>query len=152
ELYAKHPELEIANEELLRNSKQFKKNRDGSIRTVYTIPMVFHIIHEYGSENISDLQVYDQVDILNHDYRKLNSDTSDVVPEFDTLIADCNIEFKLASIDFQGNCTNGIEHIYSHETNNGDDYSKLLQWPRNKYLNVWVVKTMENGVAGYAYY
>lgn len=152
ELFAEHPELEQANQQLLLNSQQFQQQRDGSIRSIFTIPVVFHIIHEYGSENISDAQVIDQLAILNRDYRKLNADTASVIPEFDSIIADCNIEFRLATIDFAGNCTNGIEHIYSHETKNGDDYSKLNQWPRNKYLNVWVVNKMRDGVAGYAYY
>lgn len=116
------------------------------------IPVVFHIIHEYGAENISDAQVQDQVDILNRDYQKLNPDTASVIPPFQPLIADVGLEFRLARLDPDGNCTNGIERIYSHETRVGNDGSKLNPWPRNKYLNVWVVKSMANGVAGYAYY
>src|SRR5690606_26675939 len=89
---------------------------------------------------------------LNTDFRKLNADTSEIMNEFKTIAADAKIEFRLASIDPFGNCTNGIEHIYTHETSQGNDASKLNQWPRYRYLNVWVVKDMENGVAGYAYY
>jgi PKD repeat protein len=153
QLYAKYPSLAVTDAELLNNSKRTIPSENGTIdETVYTIPIVFHILHEYGYENISDAQVYDQVAILNEDFRKLNADTNQVFPEFSGLIADSRIEFKLASKDPFGNCTNGIEHINSHETNVGDDYSKLNQWSRNKYLNVWVVKSMRPGVAGYAYY
>lgn len=150
QLYSKYPELEREHEEFIRHCFANPSTRSGE--TVYIIPVVFHIIHEYGNENISDAQVLDQVNILNRDFRKLNADTADVVPAFDSIIADPHIEFRLATKDPNGNCTNGINHYYSHETRVGDDFSKLHLWPRNKYLNIWVVKSMENGVAGYAYY
>lgn len=120
--------------------------------STYIIPIVFHIIHEYGAENISDAQVKDAVRILNEDYQKLNADTTAVSTTFQPIMGEANLEFRLAQKDPFGNCTNGIERIYSQETNIGDDGSKMHPWPRGKYLNVWVVKTMENGVAGYAYY
>ncbi len=151
ELWAKDPQMKADYEQLIANSRLISS--DGiNQKTTYVIPIVFHIIHEYGSENISDAQVYDQVDILNIDFRKLNADTSLLVAGYDTISADANIEFRLATIDPNGDCTNGIVHYYSHETNIGDDYSKFNQWKRSNYLNVWVVKTMRNGVAGYAYY
>lgn len=118
---------------------------------IYTIPVVFHIIHMNGPENISDAQIHDEMRILNEDYRKLNTDISAVVPTFSALTADCEIEFKLAQKDPNGICTNGIDRIFSTETNVGDDGSKLNPWPRNKYLNIWVVKAISSGAAGYAY-
>ncbi len=126
-------------------------NRDVML-TVYTIPVVFHILHQNGTENISDAQVYDAVRVLNNDYRKLNADISQVVPTFTSIAADCEIQFHLAQKDPNGNCTNGIDRIFTPLTNAADDNSKLNQWPRNKYLNIWVVKTIgDPGVAGYAY-
>lgn len=138
-------------EKLLSKAYRLEEKGDDTM-VVFTIPIVFHIIHNNGSENITDDQIYDQVAILNRDYRLLNQDTSEVVLPFKSIYSDVGIEFKLANIDPYGNCTNGIEHIYSHETFQGDDYSKLNQWYRSNYLNVWVVDQMENGVAGYAYY
>lgn len=149
-LYAAHPEMQKDHDDFMRNV--FKAGHRNDDSTVYTIPIVFHIIHRYGSENIPDANVINQVAILNRDFRKKNADTLTVVPEFIPLIADAKIEFKLATLDPDGNCTNGINHYYSHEVNQGDDYSKLHQWDRDKYLNVWVVDGMEDGVAGYAYY
>ncbi len=132
-------------------ARGYGENRDVML-TLYTIPVVFHILHQNGSENISDAQVYDAVRILNDDYRKLNADIANVVSSFTSVAADCEIEFRLAQKDPNGNCTNGIEHIYSALTNAADDNSKISQWPRNKYLNIWVVKTIgDPGVAGYAY-
>ena len=150
-LYAEDPQLELDQQKMLNNARQMKREK-GEKSTVYTIPIVFHIIHQYGEENISDAQVINQVAILNRDYRLKNSDTSQIVPEFKGLKSDINIEFKLATKDPFGNCTNGIEHIYSHESTNGDDDSKLNGWNRSQYLNVWVVAKMKGTVAGYAFY
>jgi PKD repeat protein len=142
-------ELKIQDQEAFANGYQ-QQNR-GAMPPVYTIPVVFHILHQNGSENISDAQIHDQMRILNEDYRKLNADNANTVAAFQGISADCEIEFKLAQKDPNGNCTNGIDRIYSAETLIGDDGSKLNQWPRNKYLNVWVVKTISSGAAGYAY-
>ncbi len=119
--------------------------------TVYVIPIVFHIIHAYGSENITDAQILSQIDVLNEDFRFTNTDKSLIVDEFKTIAADSKLEFQLATRDPQGNCTTGIKRYGSLETTNGDDGSKLDSWDRSKYLNVWVVKSMRDGVAGYAY-
>jgi PKD repeat protein len=151
-LYADNPQLEQDYRELVSQYKE-TKTVDGKTRQVYIIPVVFHILHEYGSENVTDAQIYDQMEILNEDFRKQNADTVNIIPQFDTIAADAMIEFRLATIDPYGNCTNGIEHIYTHLSNNADDFVKVNQWMRGRYLNIWVVNSIgEAGVAGYAYY
>lgn len=150
-LWNENPQMKIDFENLLKNSKSFQFS-EGKKRTKYVIPIVFHIIHENGSENIKDNQVFDQIRILNEDFQKLNADTNIVDEAFKDKIANCNFEFKLPTLDPFGKPTNGIEHIYSHQTNGADDYSKLNQWDRSKYLNIWVVKSIGNGAAGYAYF
>jgi len=118
-------------------------------RSTYTLPVVFHIIHQYGSENISDEQVFDAMRVLNEDFNKENPDWDNVVSQFLPLVADVDIEFKLAKKDPQGNCTKGITRTVSALTNVGDQSMKnLIQWPRNKYLNVWVC-AYADGAAGY---
>lgn len=158
-LWAEDPQLKKDMEEMMKQAQleAFGNQKDGlpDSNVIIYIPLVFHILHEYGPENISDAQVKDEVRILNIDYRKLNLDTSAIVPQFKPYAKDAHIQFRLASLDPLGNCTNGIEHIYTHLTNDGDDYVKLNQWPRNRYLNVWVINKMSaaNGsAAGYAYY
>ncbi len=118
----------------------------------YIIPVVFHVIHNYGSENISDAQIIDGVNAMNEDFRKLNEDTSAIVNAFLGIAADTKIEFRLAKLDPNGNCTNGIERIASTKTYNADNSSKFNPWPRNKYLNIWTVYNLASGAAGYAYY
>ncbi|MEO5571739.1 MAG: PKD domain-containing protein [Bacteroidia bacterium] len=118
---------------------------------VRIIPVVFHVIHEGGAENISMAQILDQMDILNKDYRRLNADTVNTPAVFQSLGADCQIEFRLAQLDPNGNCTDGITRRFSHLTNDARDNIKAFDyWPSNKYLNMWVVKSILNtsGVNG----
>jgi hypothetical protein len=150
-----NPHLQAAfdnyNADITQKLQNSREERDAT--TIYTIPVVFHIIHQGGTENISDAQVYSAVDILNKDFRKQNADTTAILAPFVPLSADTRIEFRLAQLDPNGNCTNGIDRVFSHKTNGGDDGSKLNAWPREKYLNIWVVKTIGSaGVAGYAYH
>lgn len=118
----------------------------------YVIPVVFHVIHDFGPENISDQQVLDAVRILNEDFNRLNPDWSTVRPEFLDIVADVGIEFRLARRDPEGNCTNGITRTASIRTYDGDyDMTQLIQWPRDRYMNVWVAASA-SGAAGYTYY
>jgi PKD repeat protein len=142
-------QLKVQDQEAFANGYQ-EQNRS-ALPPIYVIPVVFHILHEYGTENISDAQIFDAMRVLNEDYSKTNADFANTVSAFSGIAADCEIQFALAKKDPNGNCTNGIDRIYSSETNIGDDGSKLNYWPRNKYLNVWVVKTISSGAAGYAY-
>ena len=151
-----HPEVLRQQEELERHTR-LQQARTGSgnhISThVYIIPIVFHIIHNYGPENISDAEVIDQVRILNDDYRKKSYDTAAVIPAFQSIVADCEMEFRLATLDPNGHCTNGIDRVASALTYHADDFSKLNPWDDNKYLNVWVVASLGmSGAAAYAYY
>lgn len=116
----------------------------------YTLAVVFHVVHDYGSENISDAQILDAMRILNEDYRKLNADTNIIVPAFQGIADDTEIEFRLAQKDPNGNCTNGIDRVASSETYIGDEGSKLNYWDRSKYVNVWVVRAISSGAAGYS--
>jgi hypothetical protein len=149
-----HPEVLQEQEQLENFTQQYQLNFKGNNTTsapIYTIPVVFHILHQYGTENISEQQINDQMRILNEDFQKLNADVNTVAASFQGISADAQIQFMLARKDPNGNCHTGIDRIVSPETNIGDDGSKLNSWPRNKYLNVWVVKTISSGAAGYAY-
>jgi Pregnancy-associated plasma protein-A len=120
--------------------------------TIYKIPLVIHVIHRYGIEDITDAQVFDAVKILNNDFNKRNADTSAVVSAFATKVANAEIEFVLARKAPDGSCTNGIDRIYSYKTNNANDESKLNGWDPSQYFNVWVVADFDRaGVAGYSY-
>jgi len=122
---------------------------------VYVIPVVFHVVHEYGDENISYDIIQDAVDRINKDYRKMRDDTASIKDEFKPIAADTKIEFRLARKDPDGNCTMGVTRTYSSSTNSGGENAKDIagSWDNSKYLNIWTVKAMsESGVAGYSYY
>lgn len=145
----KDPNLVKDLERLIANGRT--KSDDS---TVFVVPVVFHILHQNGIENISDAQIFDAMNVLNRDFRKQNGDTSTILPVYQALAADTKIEFKLAAYDPWGNCTNGIDRIYTHETQIGDAASKLNQWDRSRYLNVWVVGSIasSSSTAGYAHF
>ena len=153
-----HPvEMKQSEQELEDFTRNFEQNHANlrQTNTILIIPVVFHIIHDFGPENISDDQVRDAVYIMNRDYRRLNADTANLIPAFQGLAADIEVEFRLASIDPNGNCTNGIDRIASYRTHNADDYSKLNPWPNNMYLNIWTVADFgpnHEGAAAYSYY
>jgi PKD repeat protein len=138
-----------AAERLEEETQSFSSvNRDELI----IIPVVFHVIHYNGPENISDAQIHSGIEVMNRDFRKLNPDIDDVITEFEGIAADSEIEFRLAQIDPSGNCHTGINRIVSPLTYVGDgDVKDLIQWPRNSYLNIWVVENA-NGAAGYSLY
>ena len=122
-------------------------------RAVKVIPVVVHIIHNYGPENIGKDQVLDAIRILNEDFQQLNSDTSQVLSTFKSRIGAPDFEFRLAQKDPNGNCTDGVTRTVSDLTFAADDNVKdLISWPTNKYFNIWVVESISFGAGGYAYY
>jgi|694.fasta_scaffold02623_3 PKD repeat protein len=153
ELLMNHPEfkseIDRLDSEAHRKAKDINKEKNNQ---KYIIPVVFHIIHNYGQENISDAQVRDALRIVNEDFNKKNADTTAILPIFQSIVGNANIEFRLANLDPQGNCTNGIDRIASPKTYQAGDGSKLNPWPRERYLNIWVTNSIgSQGVAGYAY-
>lgn len=117
----------------------------GAADSLYTIPVVFHVIHTYGAENISDEQIESGLKVLNWNFRKQNPDTATIVAAFKPIAADCEIQFKLAHRDPNGNCTNGINRIPSLSSIVGDHRVKdLVHWDPAKYLNIYVVRQIAN--------
>ena len=146
--------LQTVNLNDLKNTKKLGK----ASAPKYVIPVVVHVIHSgnTSSTNISDAQINSEIDFLNKSFRNLNSDSVNRREIFKDIAADCEIEFRLAKKDPQGNCTKGIVRKYSTNTNLGDDILKKISvWDSRSYLNIWIVerilKEISNGVvAGYA--
>lgn len=146
---AKHPELKkIQAENQLKMSAEQAgsfQNKSTALSTpAYTIPVVFHILHTGGLENISDAQVMDQIALLNRDFQKKNPDTINVVPGYTNNIGNVGVAFQLATIDPDGNCTNGIiRHYTSNTIWDANDFTLFTYtWPRNKYMNIYVVNSI----------
>lgn len=150
------PSLQKKNDiEQLLVEKGYLLQKDES--TPFIIPVVVHVIYNNSTENISQEQIVSQLEVLNQDYRKLNSDIVNIPELFSNLAADCNIEFRLAQYDPQGNATTGITRtqtsisIFYYD----DDFMKFTSsggqdiWDRERYLNIWVCD-LEDSVLGYS--
>jgi hypothetical protein len=110
-----------------------------------TIPVVVHIVYRTTNENISDAQVRSQIDALNRDFNKENSDATKIPSLFSNVAASCGIRFQLANTDPQGTETNGIvRHYTSNMTWGVSDDIKMPKkggfapWNPAKYMNIWV--------------
>jgi PKD repeat protein len=157
ELKQKDPSIESTIQAFNDGLKEFQKNpvRPKAVRI---IPTVVHVVHTYGTENISKEQIEDQIRILNEDLNRLNADAANTPAPFAAIAADCEVEFRLARIDPNGNCTDGVVRVYSTLTNgpaDRDNVKAVSYWPSNKYFNIWVVKNIDNGgqqgtILGYA--
>lgn len=120
--------------------------------TVITIPVVFHVLHQRGVENITNEQILDALEYLNTDFRAMNPELANVIPQFQDIIGDARIEFRLATKDPDGNCTSGIERIRTVQTLLGLSTSYRDQWPRDRYLNIWTTRIIEPSAAAVTYY
>ena len=116
-----------------------------------TIPVVVHVIHSGGADNISDRQINSAIDQLNTDYQKLNADTANTLPLFQPIAASLGFRFRLAKKDPSGKCTTGITRHYAPGLVN-DNLSGGVQavsiWDRTRYLNIWVVSTIGTSTPG----
>lgn len=131
--------------------------------TVYNLPVVVHVIHNGTAVgaglNISDAQIFSQIEILNKDFRKLNSDTTLIPAAFRPVAGDCEINFCLAKTDPSGNATTGIDRINRNtkgwtaapydQTYINTTIKPNSIWNPNEYLNIWVTN-ITNGILGYA--
>jgi PKD repeat protein len=136
------------------------KNKGVPKGIIYKIPIVFHVLHNNGFENISDDQIYNALEILNRDFRKQNADTATVQAIFQGMPSDVEIEFVLATKAPNGLCFKGITRTISPLTSDGADGDAQVtairtgndvyqnNWPGNKYLNVFIVNDA-GGAAGY---
>ena len=141
--------------------KKYTKNpnnlqKSGGTGTVYTIPVVFHVIHlgepEGTNSNIDSTLLDQTLQFLNEDFR-------------DTVHNDTEIEFCLAQRDPDGNPSTGINRVNGYGVggyeSRGIDYSGgnefeikgLSRWPNTDYINIWIVWDIEagnNNIIGYA--
>ncbi len=154
--FAAHPEARIEAENFARSLEEFTKEFSDSDREgdPYIIPVVFHIIHNNGIENISDAQVKDCIRVMNEDFSASNIGVNSANSAFQSIIGNVGVEFRLAQRDPQGNCTNGIIRTLNPLTTQGGENLKAISpiWNRARYMNVWVCATIEIGAAGYTYY
>jgi hypothetical protein len=123
------------------------------------IPVVVHVIHDLGGENISDASIQGALDILNANINGQASNFLNKTPDiFASVRGDLNVEFRLAKIDPNGNPTSGVLRIRSELTNEPeprDAVKALSYWNSYQYFNIWTLKKFQpqedgNTLLGYA--
>ncbi len=147
------PNLDSRMMQIEQHTNKFLKNSSQEKAAgIITIPVVVHILHRTNAENISDAQVLSQIDVLNEDFRRTNADANGKWSQ----AADIEIEFCMATVDPNGNATDGINRKSTTKRSwrTNDDMKKSSKggvdpWPTDQYLNMWVCN-LANGILGYA--
>lgn len=158
-----HPELYAQYlEERSKDSETVPSSEKSGI--VYTFPVVVHVLHQNGPENISMAQIQSAIDVLNVDYRLLNPDANSVHPDFLGLPADVEFQFALATKAPNGACFSGVTRTNTPLTFDGSNGEAQVsavvagndvyqgQWPPNKYINIYVCDDIGGaGLLGYTF-
>ena len=143
-----HPEIAIYEQQLEDQISKYLNHTDmrkyAAKRTsthtsdtdYYDIPLVVHVMHNYGPELLDDNKIYTLVAEMNRFY-SLQYDYSSVIPPFKPYVGKANFRFHLATKDPNGNPTKGITHHFTYLTTGGDDQAKMDQWPPSSYVNIW---------------
>jgi len=153
ELYEKNmKEAHFAPEHLNELARNNNNNNSVSSNghnsyTLDSIPIVFHILHLGGSENVSNSVIYQALAEINKVHGSKTADSANIDPYFASVYGSNHFVFKLATKDPSGNCTNGIIRHYDPNTNwDETQYSNYAYtWNSTKYLNIYVVKAICNG-------
>ncbi len=143
----------------------------------YTIPVVVHVLHIGGTENISRAQIVSQITALNTLFAMESPGLAALslpppnFPAFDSVVPYFNggdtayisgpgsqmlnrFEFRLATKDPLGNCTDGIVRVYTEKAEDAENstmFKQLSGWDRSKYFNLWIVKNFPDpSLLGYA--
>ncbi|WP_459209391.1 CUB domain-containing protein [Aquimarina rhabdastrellae] len=149
-------------EKLAKMSEEGAKSVSGEI---ITLPVVVHVLYTNTTNNISMAQIESQIDVLNQDFRRTNPDRNNTPSQFSSIAADTQIQFRLATIDPDGNATTGVTRKRVTRTNwiassrydrmKKDTEGGVNPWNTSEYLNMWIVPNLvrengQDGVLGYA--
>ena len=162
------------NIELEKKSKQLTENISEKENTgeKKIIPVVVHIIHDFGPENITDNDVHYALEQLNKNINRQADNMLTTPDVFAAVAGSANVEFRLAKLapkcdsmpelmqngdtvkDENGNIlfipcpevpTNGIVRIHSKLTDvpePRDIVKTLSYWNSYEYFNIWVVSAL----------
>ena len=157
-LKEKYPEYAAAREKVNEETQKWiNSNLNKSQNSIITIPVVVHVVYNTNAENISNAQIFSQMDVLNADYRRANIDAINTPSVWSGIAADCEIDFCLATVDPNGAATTGITRTSTSQTSfsiSSDNVKSTSSggidpWPQDDYLNIWVCD-LGGGLLGYA--
>ncbi|MFA6401493.1 MAG: M43 family zinc metalloprotease [Salinivirgaceae bacterium] len=149
----RNPEILKRRVELEAFTQDFIKSKYQSTDTLI-IPVVFHVLHQYGSEKISIEKIQWGIDQMNVDYRADNTELNSVVNDFIPIIGNPSIEFRLAKLTPDGTCTSGVVYYETELTYNASNTLKytIKSWDPQSYLNIWTVSSIEGNAAAWSHY
>ncbi|NOQ73449.1 MAG: T9SS type A sorting domain-containing protein [Crocinitomix sp.] len=144
------------------------RRTDVTERELYTIPVIFHVIYNTPTENLSEADILGLLDEINEDFTASNPDVDDARGAYGFVGADADIEFCMAKENEVGVplVEYGIHRVSTVETwfNPDTETNKMKSstgggtgtegWDRDRYLNIWICDITNgagSGVAGYAY-
>lgn len=134
-LAARHAQADNAAVHHFREKSNKVSHEKGG--AVLTIPVVVHILHQNGPENIPNAQVLQAIQWLNDGFARSG-------PYINGEGVDTEIRFCLATRDPMSAATNGILRVESPQTtlDLAQDIVAKSQsyWPSKNYLNIWVVR------------
>ena len=106
----------------------------------YEIPVVVHVYHQNGPENISDAQIHSAL-------QKANNNLAGMQGGVDT-----KVKLVLAKVNPYGNCTNGIIRVQTPYTSVDvfglnplaplENVINTSQWDPERYMNIYVLKDL----------
>lgn len=151
-----NPDLQQIRNDIERQTQDFIQSGGALDRVQVTIPVVVHVVYYNSTQNLTDQQILSQIDVLNADFRRLNADAVNTPGVWQSIAADCEVNFCMAAQTPAGAATTGIERrqttVNGFSTNdNVKHFSSggLDAWDASKYLNLWVCN-LSGGLLGYA--
>jgi hypothetical protein len=134
-----------------RLSKQASANRS-TVQGIINIPVVVHVVYNNEAENVSDAQIYSQLEVLNEDFNNVITAPT----QWSDVAANPEMQFCLATRDPYGNATCGITRTYTDSTEfviqtsvKDESTGGISGWPARDYLNIFVCD-IAGGIRGYA--
>lgn len=119
----------------------FMINKKGKAQTLF-IPTVVHILYNGPEQNMTDAEVISLIASINQGFAGASTNAFVSRLIFDTLWANTQVQFCLATKDPTNNPTTGIERTnISYNLMVGDFLqakTEMPAWDVNQYFNIWI--------------
>lgn len=162
--FVSYPLARTNQSELENFTRDFIKNNQPSIagKNKYIIPIVIHIFGtDFAGYTVDDNKIRTAINKTNEDFQGLNDDFLSVNQLFLDVRGQIDIEFRIASVDPEGNPTTGILYYpedsglaKSDSTANAKISS--IAWDNYSYMNLYLMLDLySDGItynSGYAFY
>ncbi|HLU84239.1 MAG TPA: M43 family zinc metalloprotease [Vicingaceae bacterium] len=132
-----------------KKSQNLKQSDEAFSGETYIIPVVFHVYGEIQSgKTVTYEKIVTHLEHLNDDFNGRNEDFATVEPYFQDIRGTIDVAFKLAKIDPNGGCTNGVVfYPAKNGYGNGGGYDAQIAadaWDNEKYMNVYIQNDLYN--------